>query len=59
MGNNTVFALWPYIAIAVLVAGTLLRYLLVLREPLTLAAEIEDTKAVSGAGSSGSAFSCW
>jgi nitrate reductase gamma subunit len=44
MGNNSLFALWPYIAVAILVVGTLLRYLLASQQPSLLAAEIADAK---------------
>jgi nitrate reductase gamma subunit len=48
MGNDSLFVLWPYIAVALLVAGTLLRYLLASRQPSVLAAEMADAKAVFG-----------
>jgi nitrate reductase gamma subunit len=48
MGNNSFFVSWPYVAIALLVLGTLLRYLLVSRRPSVLAAAIADAKAVFG-----------
>ena len=46
MGNNSLFVLWPYVAVALLMVGTLLRYLLVSRQPSVLAAEIADAKEV-------------
>ncbi|MGA9669253.1 MAG: respiratory nitrate reductase subunit gamma [Terracidiphilus sp.] len=48
MGNNSLFVLWPYIAVALLVVGTLLRYLLVSRRPSILAAEIAEAKEAFG-----------
>ncbi|MGA2890632.1 MAG: respiratory nitrate reductase subunit gamma [Terracidiphilus sp.] len=44
MGSNSLFALWPYIAVALVVGGTLLRYLLVSRQPSVLAEEMADAK---------------
>jgi nitrate reductase gamma subunit len=48
MGNNSLFSIWPYIAAALLVAGTLLRYLLVSQQPSVLAAEMADAKEAFG-----------
>ncbi|MGA2349758.1 MAG: respiratory nitrate reductase subunit gamma [Terracidiphilus sp.] len=48
MANNSLFILWPYIAVALLVVGTLVRYLLASRQPSTLAAEMAEAKAVFG-----------
>jgi nitrate reductase gamma subunit len=45
MGNNSFFVVWPYVGLAMLVAGTLLRYLLALRQPAVLAADLADAKS--------------
>jgi len=46
--NSSLFALWPYVATALLITGILIRYLLVSRQPSVLAAEVADAKSVFG-----------
>lgn len=48
MGNSSSFVLWPYVGFALLVVGTLLRYLLALRRPAVLLAELAEAKVVFG-----------
>lgn len=48
MKENSFFALWPYVAAALLVVGALFRYLLARRRPNLLAEEIAEAKKVFG-----------
>lgn len=48
MGSYSLYVLWPYTAVVLLVTGTMVRYLLVSRQPSVLAAEMADAKAIFG-----------
>jgi nitrate reductase gamma subunit len=44
--NSSIFALWPYAAFALLVLGTILRYLLALRQPGVLPTKVAEARSV-------------
>lgn len=48
MNDSSLFILWPYAALALLVVGTAFRYVLARRRPDLLAAEMSEAKAVFG-----------
>jgi nitrate reductase gamma subunit len=48
VGNSSFFVIWPYVAVAMLLAGIILRYLVALRQPVVLAAELSEAKTIFG-----------
>jgi nitrate reductase gamma subunit len=48
MENSSLFGILPYVAVGLLVVGTLVRYVLAARQPSALAEDVADAKAVFG-----------